>query len=157
MHSPQPTRDEVLAVFAAEEYVFTAGEVAERIFRLRGGQGDPRTIKGHHQRQLASVLPVARTQVRNLLKEMTRTGTLASAVGDEASRLGLVSGCTRDGTLYFALGSSARVAAARHAEQTRGGHRAAALAITLSAMDSVLGVQLRRTPVLGVDAQRPKP
>lgn len=124
--APPPTREEVLAVFSGgdEDRVYTAGDVAAKIYWNRGGIGNPKDV-GPLLREVARVLPIGSGRVKKLLIDMVEDGTLLSETGYRANRLGRVWGNLRKDTQYFALRTSAEAAislrevAAQRAEQMR--------------------------------------
>lgn len=104
--APPPTREEVLTVFRQDDRVFSAADVAARIYQLRGGTKHPNDISRRERRAL-TVRPPQPTRVKQLLIEMVGDGTLMSREGYEANELGAVWGNPRPNGVYFASRESA--------------------------------------------------
>lgn len=133
--APAPTREEVLAVFADDDRVFSAGEVAFRIYRARGGTAD--TVSLMIGGRCGNVPAVAPARAKKVLVEMVEDGTLMSEHGYLATRMGSVWGTVRETGQYFALHSSAETSLAEHDASRQAVDTARRLAELLRGRDDV--------------------
>ncbi|MDQ3524390.1 MAG: hypothetical protein M3451_04975 [Chloroflexota bacterium] len=99
------THDEILAIYDdAPGTVWSLQQLAERIWRKRGGEG---AYLGAARLRSPDVPLVGPHAIRGPLTELCQTKILTSAVGDEATTLGHVSEGPRPGIRYYGLATTA--------------------------------------------------
>jgi hypothetical protein len=103
--APKVTADEILRVFADDDHVFTAPQIADRVWRQRGGSGSSSAAV---YRRESSVPLVRASTIARVLDAMVTAGFVERAIGEEAGKLGSVFGDLRGHVTYYALASSAQ-------------------------------------------------
>lgn len=130
--TPPVTRDEILALFEGpdEDRAWSRQQIAERVWRNRGGQGvwdGPPRLRSD---EVPLVLP---RHVSALLTELSADGILTSAVGGQAVAIGRAYDGPRNGVRYYALADMAQVLRAKKATKEQAQRRAKNAAALLRA------------------------
>lgn len=103
---PPVTQDEILAVFEADpDRVWSAQQLAERVWRNRGGEGE---FDGPRHRRSSDVPLVTEGHLRRLLNAMCKQLVLARAKGANSRRIGIAFDGPRPGVQYYGLESTAQ-------------------------------------------------
>lgn len=99
--APAPTTTEILKAIGDSGHLYSAGDIAARIYRARGGTGD---LTNAWDRYNSPVRPVSADRVRQVLVEMIHEGVLDVAIGGtDDGALGRVFGHVRDNARYYGL------------------------------------------------------
>lgn len=107
MEPPEVTRDEVLALYAGKDgnRVWSRQQVAERVWRNRGGQG---VYDGPPRLRSEDVPLVVARHVGPVLSSLLHDKVLISAVGGEAKQIGIPFDGPQSEVRYYGLADAAR-------------------------------------------------
>jgi hypothetical protein len=108
-----PTRDEVMTVLTEDGHVLSLGNIIDRVWWARGGVGHHRDSPRVREQRTRVPVPTPAV-IKQLLNELVAEGVVATAVGDDANKIGSVWGHTSWNGVYYTLAALATQSTALH-------------------------------------------